>query len=281
MNSFTDFIELHIYQWGLDLISAITILVLFWIIYLATQKPLRKLLASQHVDDYLVTILIGSIYKSVIIITALITSLSQLGINVVAALTGFGIAGIAIGFAAKDTLGNIISGFMILWDKPFLMGDWIEIENHFGQVQGITLRSTRIKTNDNFHIVIPNQTIINSNLVNHHQKRRVRKIIYFTLPYTSDIEQAIEILLETVKKHPKALSDPKPGSGIAKFKDGMVEIAVLFWVKDAKTAIGAGSWLRRHGKIALEQAGFEAPVPVLVSKNIAVRQPAKRKVTKK
>jgi len=281
MNSFAEFLESNIYQWSLDFIIALTILVLFWIIYLVTQQPLRKLLSSQHVDDYLVTIMIGSIYKSVLIITATITALSQLGINIVAALTGFGIAGIAIGFAAKDTLGNIISGFMILWDKPFVMGDWIELGEHYGQVQGITLRSTRIKTNDNFHVVVPNQTIINSNLINHHQKRKVRKIIYFNLPHTSDIEKAIEILIETAKQHPKALQDPEPGSGIANFENGMVSIAVLFWVKDAKTAIGAGSWLRRNGKIALEKAGFDAPVPVLFSKNMNVRATSAKKVSPK
>jgi len=243
MNSFTDFLDANIYQWSLDIIIALTVLVLFWIAYLITQKPLRHLLSSQHVDDYLVTILIGSIYKSILVITAIITALSQLGINVIAAMTGFGIAGIAIGFAAKDTLGNIIAGFMILWDKPFLMGDWLEVDGQYGQVQGITLRSTRIKTNNNFHIVVPNQTIINSTLVNHHQKRKVRKIVYFTLPYTSDIEHAIEVLKETASNHPKALQDPAPGSGIGSFENGMVHIAVLFWVKNAKTAVGAGSWI--------------------------------------
>ena len=265
MNSFTDFLSSNLYQWSLDSVIAIAILVAFLALYLLTQKPLRRLLSSQHVDDYLVTILVGSFYKSVLIIIAVITALSQLGINVIAAMTGFGIAGIAIGFAAKDTLGNIIAGFMILWDKPFVVGDWVHVEEHFGQVQAITMRTTRIHTRNNFHVVIPNQNIINNTVINHHHDKQVRCLTYFYVPYGTNLDKAQTVLLDAANGVEKVLDEPRANTGVTKIENGLVEIVVLTWTENARRAIGMRASVRAAGITALNKNGFSAPYPVTLS----------------
>ena len=244
---------------------AVLIVVLFTLFYHLTHKPLSRFLSRHEVDDYLVNITVDSLYKSIIVIMALITALSQLGINVWAAMTGFGIAGIAIGFAAKDTLGNIIAGFMILWDKPFVVGDWIETDDHFGHVQAITLRSTRIHTRDNFHVVIPNQNIINSTVINHHHTEQVRKKTRVYVPYGSDIALAQQVVLNAARSIDGVLTDPEPGTGVTKIEQGLVEIVILVWAENARKGIGLDATVREVAIEALKQHKFSVPYPVTLS----------------
>ena len=269
MKSFAEFLYGYsdtLYTILFDTVVALAIAGGFYFLYRFTRRPLLSLLHSWEVDDYLSGILINSVYKSVLVVVGFISALSQLGVNVLAALTGFGVIGIAIGFAAKDTLGNIISGFMIFWDKPFLVGDWIEVDDNYGQVQAITLRSTRIHTADNFHVVVPNQTIINTVVVNHHHNRPVRVFAFFDLPYEADIDKAMLILKDVARDFPHRDKDRDVGSGIAGFKDnGLVNVAVLFWVDSAKNAIGADGWVRQYGRNALRKSGFDTPLPTILN----------------
>jgi MscS family membrane protein len=89
--------------------------------------------------------LIDNLYKSILLFFSIVMAGGQIGINVGALLAGFGVAGIAIGFAAQDSLANTIAGFLIFWGKPFELGDWITVAEQYGQVTHITLRSTRIR----------------------------------------------------------------------------------------------------------------------------------------
>lgn len=91
---------------------------------------------------------------------------SQLGVNIGAALAGLGVVGIAVGFAAQETIANMIAGFLIFWDRPFKVGDFITTEEKYGEVREITMRTTRIRTMENTYVVIPNKQIIGDTLVN-------------------------------------------------------------------------------------------------------------------
>ena len=288
MKNFTDFLYDYsdtLYVIAFDTIVAVLVAIGFYLLYRFTRTPLLHLLHSWEVDDYLSNVLVNSVYKSVLVVVGFISALSQLGVNVLAALTGFGVVGIAIGFAAKDTLGNIISGFMIFWDKPFLVGDWIEVDDHYGQVQGITLRSTRIHTSDNYHIVVPNQTIINSVVINHHHARPVRVFAYFDVPYDADVDKAMMILKRVAKDFPELDESHDIGAGVAELKDnGLVNVAVLFWANSAKNAIGADGWMRQHGRDALLEAGYTVPVAVRLTdapKKATVRKTRVKKTESK
>ena len=266
MDSLMEFIQTHFYQWMFDGVMALLILILFTLFFRLTVKPLERFLQGHKVDEYLVKIVTHSLYKTVVVIMAVITALAQLGVNVIAAMTGFGIVGIAISFAAKDTLGNIIAGLMILWDKPFGVGDWVEVEGQFGRIQAITLRTTRIHTRNNFHVVIPNQNVINSTVINHHCDRPVRKTTYFPLPYDCDLVKAQEVLLEAVQGMDCVLETPAPGTGVSDVKDGLVEVAVLHWVENAERGIGQSGAVREVGIQALREAGFAAPLPIRLAR---------------
>ena len=146
-------------------VVGLLILFLFWVFYRATRGSLNAVLRRAGIHETLIRLLVDSIYRGVLIVFGLVMAADQVGINVGAALAGLGVAGIAIGFAAQDSLANMIAGFLIFWDKPFLVGDWVTVTGQYGQVRSITLRTTRIRTNNNTYVVIPNKHIIDEVLI--------------------------------------------------------------------------------------------------------------------
>lgn len=281
MESLQRFIELHALEWALDGLSALGILIAFWVFYRLTKRPLTRLLFQNGFDSYLVDIAINNFYKSILVIIAIITALAQVGINVLAAMTGFGIAGIAIGFAAKDTLGNIIAGITILWDKPFVVGDWIEVDDQFGQVQFITLRTTRIHTLNNEHVVVPNQSIINTTVINKHHARPIRKMATIYIPYGSDIALAKQIIKNTLDDLDIVQKKPSPGVGVGKAKQGLIPIFIFAWAANARKSISINSAVYEECTTALLQHGFTTPYPIVLAETQKITKKIKKKTTNK
>jgi len=142
------------------IVSALVVLLVFWVVWRATAPLLQRVLHRARFADALIGMLVDGLYKWGLTVVALVTSASELGINVGAALAGLGIAGIAIGFAAQETVANMIAGFLVFWDRPFQIGDYITTQGRYGRVQEITMRTTRIRTMENTYVIIPNKQII-------------------------------------------------------------------------------------------------------------------------
>lgn len=98
--------------------AALLVLLAFWLVLRYTRPLRRRALARAHFADALIDMLVEGLYKGSISIIAIITASSQLGINMGAALAGLGVAGVAIGFAAQETVANMIAGFLVFWDRP-------------------------------------------------------------------------------------------------------------------------------------------------------------------
>lgn len=129
------------------------------------------------------------------------------GINPVGLLASAGIVGIAIGFAAKDTLANLFSGVFILADRPYKMGDYVNLEGgERGRVTHIGIRSTRILTRDDIEVTVPNGVIGNAKVVNESggPQRRIRIRLDVQCAYEADLEKAIEVLVDLAKAQKKS-----------------------------------------------------------------------------
>ena len=128
------------------------------------------------------------LFKGVVVVLACVMAASQLGINIAAALAGLGVVGIAVGFAAQETIANMIAGFLIFWDRPFKVGDFITTTEKYGEVREITMRTTRIRTMENTYVVIPNKQIIGDMLVNHSLYGEVRVNVPLGIAYKERID---------------------------------------------------------------------------------------------
>jgi small conductance mechanosensitive channel len=147
--------------------AAVLVYLFFWGLERGTRPMLRGLLRRANINDALNRLLVDNVYRFVVLAFGIVMAASQLGINIAAALAGIGVAGIAVGFAAQESLSNMIAGFLIFWDRPFEVGDYISLNDQYGRVQDITMRTTRIRTQENTYAVVPNKQIIGEMLVNH------------------------------------------------------------------------------------------------------------------
>ncbi len=154
-------------------------------------------------------------------------------INVTAWLASAGIAGLAIGFAAKDTLANLFSGIFIMADSPYKIGDYIVLDSaERGKVTMIGLRSTRILTLDDIEITIPNAVIANSKIINESggpsEKHRVSVTV--GVAYGSDVDQVRRILYTIAKKNENVCEDPEPRVRFRQFGDSSLDFQLLCWI---------------------------------------------------
>lgn len=154
------------------------------------------------------------------------------GINPAGWLASAGIAGLAIGFAAKDTLANLFSGFFIVADAPYKIGDYIYLDSgERGKVSAIGLRSTRLLTRDDVEITIPNGVIANAKIINESsgsENLRIRVIV--GVAYGSDVDQVTELLMSVGKAHPEVCKAPECKVRLRGFGASSLDFNLMCWI---------------------------------------------------
>lgn len=200
--------------------------------------------------------------------TAVILALDILGINVMPFIAGAGVAGIAIGFAAKDTLSNLIAGVLLIIDRPFEIGDRIEVWSApsgsatWGDVVDIGIRATRIKTTDNIVIIIPNNEIMKRDIVNYSVlSNRIRVRVNIGVAYDTDIDRARKVIVGIAEKAEWILKDPAPKVVVRNFGESSVDLQLRVWINDARKRMDTISFITDHVKEAFDREGIEIPYP--------------------
>jgi len=154
------------------------------------------------------------------------------GINPLGWLASAGIVGLALGFAAKDTLANLFSGFFIVADAPYKIGDYINLDTgERGKVCAIGLRSTRILTRDDVEITIPNGVIANAKIVNESggpKSLRIRIVV--GVAYGSDVDLVSELLLQAGSEHPEVCDYPEPRVRLRGFGASSLDFNLMCWI---------------------------------------------------
>lgn len=246
-----------------DLGQALLVLLAFWAAYRLIRRPLRAALGRTSMAPALVKLLVDNIFKYTVMLLAVVMAASQLGFNVATALAGLGVVGIAVGFAAQDSLSNVISGFLIFWDKPFVVGDWITVEDEYGKVSEITLRSTRIRTPRNTFVVIPNKNIIDTVLINHSKHGALRVEAAVGIAYKESIPEAREVLLAAVADVPNQDPSHPPDVVVEELGGSSVNLLVRVWIRSADDERRTFFQLVERSKLALDAAGIQIPFPHL------------------
>jgi len=178
--------------------------------------------------------LVRKVFTIFLVCAVLIVVLKHFGYDALSLLTALGIGSLAIGLAAKDTLANMISGFTLMVDRPFRIGDRIQLASgKSGDVLDIGLRSTRIKTVDNTLLIIPNSELCNSTVLNMAFPDMLSQgRISIGVAYGSDIEKVKSIMREIAKENPEVLQEPSPEAYFLSFGDSALNMALVFWVDD-------------------------------------------------
>jgi len=243
------------------LLAAAVILLLFWVTYRVTRPTLRQILLRSHFDQALVQLLIDNIYRVALIVVSVVVAAGQVGINILPAVAGLGVIGIALGFAAQDSVSNMISGFLIFWDKPFVVGDYVSVQDQYGRVAEITLRTTRIRTPSNSYVVIPNRKMIESTLINHSKHGGMRVDIPVTIANDESVEKARRVLLAAAVAVDGVASRPEPDVVVNALGTVGVELQVRVWIDDAALERPVRFRVTEACKDALDRAKVQVPAP--------------------
>lgn len=234
VTSVGDWFSENLAQIVAKLLVLLLILAITWLLAaLAKRLAARALRATRANVSQLLQKMLISLTGKVIAVLGLLVALSQFGISVGPMLAGLGIAGFIIGFALQDTLSNFASGAMILFYRPFDVGDVVEAAGITGKVSAMNLVSTTVLTFDNQTLIVPNNKIWGDVIrnVTHQTKRRVD--MKFGIGYSDDVDKAERILHDIVTADARILADPEPLIKLHELGESSVNFAVRPWVYTA------------------------------------------------
>jgi len=152
------------------------------------------------------------------------------GIDLGGLLVGAGFLGIVIGFAARQTLGSLIAGFLLMFSRPFTIGDWVEVGDEEGIVTDITIFNTRLENFDGEFVVIPNDKVSNQAITNRSQKGLLRLRIDVGIDYGADPDRARQVALEAISDLREVIDAPPPQVFPKSFGDSAIVLEMRFWI---------------------------------------------------
>ena len=222
-------------------------------------KALRKV---GGVDETLVKFLENIVYYALLTVV-IIAALNKLGIATTSFLAILGAAGLAVGLALKDSLGNFASGIMIVLFKPFKAGDSVVAGGVSGTVTEVTIFNTVFLTADNQKIIVPNSSITSGSITNVNANNTRRVDIVVAISYEDSIKNAKDVLTNIINSNPKVLKDKGFGISVTDLAETSVKLGVNVWAKSSDYG-SLKAELLEEIKIKFDEVGITIPY----SKNV-------------
>ncbi len=203
---------------------------------------------SEHEREILHRVMQVTIYTfALLVVVGLFTD------NIGSLLVGAGFLGIIVGMAARQTLGAVLAGFVIMFSKPFEVGDWVDIGDDEGTVTEITIVNTRIQSFDGEYVVVPNDLVSSEPVINRTRRGRLRLEIEVGVDYHTDPDEASEIAVEAVESVERLLAVPNPQAVTKEFGDSAVILGIRGWIDNPSSR---KRWQARTEMIAAIKQAF-------------------------
>ena len=245
--------------WGMKLLLSVAILVIGFQLAKWVSKGLQAGMLKARVDAALVNFL-GGVVRGLIKVMAFVFAANALGVPMTSFIAILGAAGLAIGLALKDGLGNFAGGMFLLFFKPIKIGDWISAEGFHGQVKSITIFYTVLITKAETTVTIPNGVLANGQIENFSESELIRVQALVGIGYGDDIREARRIMLEQVLKDERIVATPEPFVVVKELGDSSVNLELRVWCPSDKHRRVLFELLE-NVKIAFDDAGITIPYP--------------------
>ncbi|MAT14467.1 MAG: mechanosensitive ion channel protein MscS [Planctomyces sp.] len=243
------------------LVVGLFIVIISWFIAKVLTRLARSL-AARRIDSELIQQVVSSVVAVLIMLIGVYIALKVSGLTrlAVTVLGGTGLIGLALGFAFRDIAENYLASILISLNRPFRVGDLIQLEGYTGFVRRVTTRGTLLLTIEGNHVQIPNNTVYKAVITNFSSSPRIRKEFRVGIGYDDSITAAQEVILAVLKENQSVLPDPTPLVLVDSLGSATVNLAVFFWL-DAKRfdALSVCSSLMRQTKTALTEANISMP----------------------
>jgi small conductance mechanosensitive channel len=243
-----------------SLIGALLILIAGWWLANYTFRGMTRLLARQNRIDPTLRGVIASLVRYGILILVVVAVLDQLGVQTTSVLAALGAAGLAIGLAMQGTLSNIAAGLMLLWLRPFNVGDYIDTGSVAGTVKELGLFATELHTWDGVYLFVPNAELWNKRIINYTRLPTRMVDLKFGVSYEDDLAKGQDVLLTMAREDARTRKEPEPQVFVDELGDSAVVLRLRVWTANddywplLRTLTG-------RGKLALEAAGLSIPFP--------------------
>ena len=254
-----DHIEAFAVEWAPMVLAAVVTLIIGWWISKMLVGILRRVMNNRKVDPMLTGFLCHIAYMGLLTVVV-ISALGQLGVETTSFVAVIGAAGLAIGFALQGSLANFASGVMIIFFRPFKVGDFIEGGGVSGLVQEILMFATVLKTRDNKRVIVPNSALTDGNITNYTAEPLRRVDMVFGISYSDEIPKAEEVLRGILADDERILSNPEPEVFMAGLGDSSVDFHVRPWVK-TDDYFDVMFHVTREVKIRFDREDISIPFP--------------------
>ena len=248
-------------KWAKGIASFIATLLVFLVMSRIAAALVRRTLTTVREDlpDILLQFFVKTTRK-IIVVFGIIVALSMIGVNMGPFLAAMGVAGFVIGFALQQSLNNFAAGLMILFHRPYDIGDYVHAGGVSGTVHSMSLVSTVLRTGDNQNIVVPNGAIWGSVITNVNANETRRLDLTFGIGYGDDIGKAIDVLREVLEANLLVLEEPESRIEMHELADSSVNIICRPWVKTGD--YWQLYWeLHRAVKMRFDAEGISIPYP--------------------
>lgn len=213
---------------------------------------------TQHQEEVVRRTMQLTVYAlSLLLVVGLFTD------NVGGLLVGAGFLGIVVGMAARQTLGAVLAGFVLMFSRPFQVGDWVQIGDHEGTVTEITIINTRLRSLDGEYVTIPNDEVRSQAVVDRSWRDRLRIEVEVGVDYDADPEHAADVALGALGDVDGAMTVPKPAVVAKRFGDSAIVLGVRYWIENpsARKRWKTQTDVIGRVKAAFEEAGIDIPYP--------------------
>jgi len=238
-------------------LGLLALIIGWWLSNFVSARLARLLAKTKTIDDTISPVLCQLVRYGILIVTLVIV-LSQFGVATTSILAVLGAAGLAIALALQGTLSNIAAGVMLIWLRPFSIGEYIEADSISGTVKEIGLFATKLNTSNGLYLFVPNSRLWNTSITNFSRLPERRVELRIGISYDSDIGQARDILLGLANRQAQVLALPAPVVHVETLGDSAITMLLRFWVP-SEIYWDAVFAFREAAKIAFDNAGIEIP----------------------
>ena len=247
-------------EYGVDIVGAIVLLIIGWTVAGWARRGVRHALERVPRMDETLKPFLAKLVWYVIMAFVLVAVLNQFGVQTTSVIAILGAAGLAIGLALQGTLANVASGVMLLFLRPFNIGDYVDAGGIAGTVVEIGLFNTEIKTSKGLCLIVPNKIIWESPITNFSRNPTRRFDITVGISYGDDVNGATDLLMGLLTGDERILDDPEPLAVVEELGDSAVIINLRAWTRAED--FWAAVWdLKKAIKVEFEVAGYSIPFP--------------------
>ncbi|MDX1592118.1 MAG: mechanosensitive ion channel [Balneolaceae bacterium] len=268
MTAIQDFLNLRLFSLKETPVTIMSLLIflVFLIISLFLGSFTRKFLRGKFLDKFDIDsglkYTLSRVAQYIVVIIGLLISFQFVGIDLTSLAVVFGLLSVGIGFGLQNVTANFISGLIIMFERPISVGDRVEVDGIEGDVIEISIRSTKIRTNNNISIIVPNSKFVENNVVNYsHGDPSFRLDVEVGVSYASDLDTILKAMNEIADEHPNVMENPEHEVHLVEFGDSSWNMQLRLWIANVKDRYVFRNEIHQAIVRKFEEYEIEIPFP--------------------